>query len=409
MRVALVVGQFPALSETFILSHVTGLLDRGVDVRIFSRTRLPQPTTHSAVDEYGLLERTHYGTSTPEGLWLRRAAVLRLLVEAQRSGKPVLGALGERRRDANGALPFRHLGAEVSNDFDVIHCHFGPNGLLGLALRNMGILRGRLVTTLHGYDMSRALEQEGSDLYDRLFAESDLLLPISEYWKDRLETMGCPPEKVQVQRMGVDLAQFPFLPRHVPEHGPRELLSVARLTEKKGLEYALRAVARALESEPRIRYSIAGDGELRGDLEALATKLGIQHAVRFLGGVSSTRVRDLMAKSHVLLAPSVTARDGNKEGLPVVLMESMASGLPVVSTHHSGIPELVEDGVTGLLVAERDVTALALQVCLLLDDEALYKRLAVAARERVEREHDVDRLNDRLLGIYQALVAPEGR
>lgn len=265
------------------------------------------------------------------------------------------------------------------------------------------------MTTLHGYDMSRALEQEGSDLYDRLFAESDLLLPISEYWKDRLETMGCPPEKVKVQRMGVDLAQFPFLPRHVPEHGPRELLSVARLTEKKGLEYALRAVARALESEPRIRYSIAGDGELRGDLEALATKLGIQHAVRFLGGVSSTRVRDLMAKSHVLLAPSVTARDGNKEGLPVVLMESMASGLPVVSTHHSGIPELVEDGVTGLLVAERDVTALALQVCLLLDDEALYERLAVAARERVEREHDVDRLNDRLLGIYQALVAPEGR
>jgi colanic acid/amylovoran biosynthesis glycosyltransferase len=222
------------------------------------------------------------------------------------------------------------------------------------------------------------------------------MLPISDRWARRLEELGCPREKIAVHRLGVDTRAFAFHERHArPNEGVR-LLSVCRLAEKKGVEYALRAIALLRSRSPELRYDIVGDGPLRGDLEKLVIELDLSDRVVFHGACRREEVAALVGAAHVFVAPSVTARDGDQEGIPVAIMEAMASGLPVVSTRHGGIPELVHDGATGALVGERDVAGLARALHRLLDDRPSWARLGREGRRVVETEYDLERQNDRL-------------
>jgi colanic acid/amylovoran biosynthesis glycosyltransferase len=410
MRVALVVGQFPALSETFVLNQITGLLDRGVDVHIYAATRLPQRRVHADVERYRLLERTHYARGGDEGAFTSR---LRLAWLLARAGARALGSRHRINRlsrsgrlDANQALPFSHLARGQARRYDIIHCHFGQYGKWGLALRNMGILEGALVTTFHGYDMSKMIRESGSGVYDRLFEEGDLFLPISDHWRRTLIGMGCPAERTVVHHMGVDGRNFPFQPRALPGAGERlRLLTVGRLVEKKGVEYAIRAVAEIAREHDLIDYEIVGSGPLQPELQRLIDDLGAARFIRMVGDLTQNEVAERMRCAHALLAPSVTARDGNQEGIPVVLMEAMATGLPPITTYHTGIPELVEHDVSGLLAPERDVGALAGHLRRLSTDSGLYRRLNQSARQRVEAEFDVDKLNDRLVRIFHGTAA----
>jgi colanic acid/amylovoran biosynthesis glycosyltransferase len=422
MKVAFILPQFPAISETFILNQITGLMDRGVEVDIFADIRTPQPGRHPALTKYELMNRTRYAVEQPSGRWAARLRASGLLggalmrVPLQKTS--LANLIRNGRTDAHRALRFtttpRRLGS-----YDIIHCHFGPTGQWGMSLRNLGLLDGRLVTTFHGYDMCRPFREEGPDVYDRLFEEGDLFLPISDFWKRKLIEHGCPPEKILVHRMGVDCGKFEFRPRAIEPGEPIRLLSVSRLVEKKGLSYALRAVARVNDhlassrarengshgsAGRRIEYTIVGSGPLRSRLERLVRELGLGESVRFAGARTSDEVARFMERSHILLAPSVTAEDGNREGIPVVLMEAMATGLPVISTHHSGIPELAEDGVTGLLAEERDIDGLVDGIRSLIDDPELYERLVSEGRERVDAEFDIEMLNERLLEYFRGLA-----
>jgi colanic acid/amylovoran biosynthesis glycosyltransferase len=402
VRVAVVVGQFPALSETFVLNQVTGLLDRGAEVRVLAADRVPQATMHPVVHSYGLLKRTSYGSLREPAKWRRRLAVAKLLGGSLLRHAPhparMRRALRHGRDDAAAALRFRSVQLG-DRSFDAVLCHFGAHGQWGMSMRNMGQVSGRLVTVFHGYDMSRYLRDEGEAVYNRLFAEGDLFLPVTEYWRRRLVELGCPADRTLVHRMGVELGDFNFVERRIPDTGPLQLLSVARLTEKKGLEYGIRAVASLVAAIPGIRYDIAGSGPLQPELERLIAELGVHQHVQLLGPLPRPEVARRMANAHILLAPSVTARDGNQEGLPVVLMEALATGLPAISTRHTGIPELIEHGVTGMLADERNVEQLAEAIRQLYENPSLHARIMAAGRRRVEAEHDIDRLNDRLLTL----------
>jgi colanic acid/amylovoran biosynthesis glycosyltransferase len=423
-RVAVVVGQFPALSETFVLNQVTGLLARGVDVQVLAGMRLPQAAMHPEYSGFRLAERTHYGESAPVGKWRRRGGVaglwLRALLSNATSPRRLRHALRHGRHDAAAALRFARISPRRGR-FDAILCHFGPQGEWGLALRTMGLLSGRLVTVFHGYDVSRHLREAGPDAYARLFREGDLFLPVTEHWRRRLIDCGCPPERTRVHRMGVALDEFAFVERGLPRDGrPLRILSVARLTEKKGLEYAIRAVARLAAELPHLQFDIVGDGPLRQELAALIEALGAAAHIRLLGPQPRPEVIRHMAAAHLLMAPSVTASDGNQEGLPVALMEALATGLPVVSTWHTGIPELIEHRVTGMLAPERNVDGLVGALRELAGDASLYGSIARAGRRRVEERHDNERLNDRLVELLTdraarrmagaaPAVAPRGR
>jgi colanic acid/amylovoran biosynthesis glycosyltransferase len=266
-------------------------------------------------------------------------------------------------------------------------------------VRDIAALRAPLVSAFHGYDLSRLLREKRPGLYSRLFARGELMLPVSDYFRERLISIGCPPEKVRVHRMGVDTRSLPFRERTTAPGMPIRFLSVCRLVEKKGLETGLHAFAMLQKEFPSATWDIVGDGPQRAQLEELRTALSLTGSVVLRGAAPREQVRKLLYDSHVFLAPSVTATNGEQEGIPVAIMEAMAVGLPVVSTLHSGIPELVRDGLTGLLVPERDPAALADALGRLARLPERWGEMGRQGRAVVEREYDSRLLGDRLVEI----------
>ncbi|MGV2831203.1 glycosyltransferase [Myxosarcina sp. GI1(2024)] len=212
-------------------------------------------------------------------------------------------------------------------------------------------------------------------------------------------------KKIIVHHMGINCDDFAFIPREPTADSSTKLVSVCRLVEKKGIEYAIRAVAKLARSRRNIEYNIVGDGELKPKLQELITELNIGDRIKLLGWKQKTEVIDLLNNSDLLLAPSVTARNGDREGIPVALMEAMAMGLPVISTLHSGIPELVEHGVSGFLVPERDSDAIAEKLEYFLEHPEVWTEMGKAGREIVTQNYNIDKLNNRLVEIYQDLSA----
>jgi len=406
MRVAFLVRHFPALSETFVLSQMTGLIDRGHEVDVFAESPR-EALSHPDVARYGLASRAHYWPAIPAATlprWLK--GVTLLLREASRRPRvlPVmLNVAAYGRQSLNMRLAYAAWPARHGRRYDILQCHFGPLGIQGMALREMGALAGRLVTAFHGYDLSR-LVRGGGRRYTRLFERGDLFLPVSERWGTRLIELGCPPGKVAVHRMGIDPGQFAFRVRPAEPDGTIRLVSVARLVEKKGLDVAIRAVAALAADGRRVEYTIVGDGPLAGDLARQARDLRVDDRVRFAGTRSQPDVVSALDGAHMVVAPSVTASDGDEEGIPVVLMEAMAMGLPVVATRHSGIPELVQDGVSGRLVPERDVRALAAAIADIASNPGAWPAMGEAGRARVVASHNIQTLNDELVARYQRLL-----
>jgi colanic acid/amylovoran biosynthesis glycosyltransferase len=422
MRIAFLVGRFPSLSETFVLSQITGLIDRGHDVQLFARRPDPSNVIHEDIGKYRLLDRVTYG-GTPSKLLPRLFRALGLfftwVFREPRLIFRTLNVLRFRREASSFKLLFwadaflRHRQRPGGASFDIVQAHFGPNGLLALRLRDLGILppSAKIVTAFHGYDVYRYPAQHGEDVYRELFARGERILPISDLMKGDLIALGCPPDKIIVHHMGTDPCRFRFHARQPPSDGVVRLVSIARLVPKKGLEFALRAVSElqtrlATDGGQGVRldYRIVGDGPERPRLAGTIEELGLGNIVSILGWRTHEEVNQLLEESHIVLTPSVTAEDGDREGNPVSLMEALAKGLPVVSTYHSAIPELVRDGVNGYLVPERDVGALADKLHLLVTHPESWAGLGSAGRAIVEAEYATPTLNDRLVNIYQELL-----
>jgi colanic acid/amylovoran biosynthesis glycosyltransferase len=295
--------------------------------------------------------------------------------------------------------------ARAAGPFDVILCHFGHVALEVDRLRELGAISGKLVTVFHAYDLTVLLRERGEDAYEQLLRRGDLFLPISQHWRQRLIGLGCPPQRLAVHHMGIDTRRFPFAERRPDGDADVTLVSVARLVEKKGLEHGIRAVAALRDRDLPVRYTIAGDGPLRAQLEALTHELGLADVVKLLGPIDQDEVGRLLAKAQVLLAPSITANNGDQEGIPLSIMEGMALGMPVVSTWHSGISELVEDGVSGYLVPESDSETLADRIEILIAEPERRAEMGTAGRRIVERDFDVDRLNDQLADRLESLLS----
>ena len=406
LRIAMFVNEFPALSETFVLNQITGLLDLGHDVTIIATRPRYEAGVHHDVLRYRLWERLCY-REMPSSRAERLARAPGICLRSGGSRPALARALNAARygREAT-SLSLFYWADRLSSlrSFDIIHCHFGIVGKWAAFLREIGAIEGKLVTTFHGVDVSLSLDRDPG-IYRHLFEHGDLFMPVSERWRDRLIHHGCDPARIEVHRMGVDPDRFAPGFSCGGERAPRMVLSVGRLVEKKGIEFGLKAVANLAARGLTLRYEIVGDGPLRGRLEALARELGIADRVHFHGALIHDDVVRKMKSCDVLLAPSVTDAQGEQEGIPVTLMEAMASGVPVVSSRHSGIPELVEDGVSGLLAGERDVGELGLALATLLNSPERRRKVGAAARKRVVADFNTKKLNRRLDQYYRKLVA----
>jgi colanic acid/amylovoran biosynthesis glycosyltransferase len=400
VKIAFVVDRFPSLSETFVLHQITWLLQAGHDVRIFAAKASADPVAHPDVVRFGLIERTRYARSFNGGHHTRQLQLGSYLLSQVALGRiPAGQVLRGLERSGGRSLPVWTY-PRGDGEFDAVVAHFGPNGVHALEMRKAGVLHGPLVTVFHGYDMNpaRPAVRRG---YDRLFAEGDLFLPISEYFRRRLLGWGAPEGRTLVHHMGVDPSQFELIQR--PVNGRLRVLSIARLVAKKGIEFGIRAAALLGD---HIEYTIIGDGPERHRLEALIRSLAVAERVTLAGWKTQDEVTAALRSAHLLLAPSVTTDDGEEEGIPVALMEGMAAGLPVVSTRHSGIPELVQDGVSGYLVAERSAAQLADRLTRVLTGNDTAASMGRAGRLIIERSFNSGLLHPRLLSLLDSLQRP---
>jgi glycosyltransferase involved in cell wall biosynthesis len=240
----------------------------------------------------------------------------------------------------------------------LLHIYFGH-----IAVHLLPLIRAwkhPSIVSFHGADVMVDMDKPAyREATLQMLEAGTLVLVRSESLRRALVDLGCDAEKIEIQRTGIPLEEFPFRERAIPENGEWQLVQAGRLIEKKGLPVTLRAFSAFLKQHPGARLTIAGEGPLLSELQSLASELGITDRVSLIGFVSQEQLRRIYYRSHIFLHPSQTGRDGNQEGIPNSMLEAMATGLPVFATEHGGIPEAIENGVSGVLVAERDDEALA--------------------------------------------------
>ena len=286
----------------------------------------------------------------------------------------------------------------------VVHAHFGTCGPAGLSLARS--LQVPLVVTFHGHDATMHTKEarrtiRGRELLRKkgtLIEEAGAFIAVSEYIRTRLIEQGYPPSKVLLHRNGIDLDFFR------PE-GPIEkkpiIVCVGRFVEKKGMKYLIEAARTLREQTVAFDLVIIGNGPLEDELKALAKKARVP--CRFVGFLPIDEVRDWLGKASVVAIPSVTAENGDSEGLPTILLEAQAMETPVVATRHSGIPEGMLDGVTGELVDEHDTSALAEKLRSFLDSPTKVSSFGRAGRRFVTEHFDMRSQVRGLEEIYKDL------
>ena len=322
--------------------------------------------------------------------WLRRIVTKQLLGRPLQFSGYEAGCLRRRLR-ARGC--------------SVLHIFFGNTGVQLLPFLAGRGPRPPAVVSFHGADV---LVELGHPAHRRavqeLFARVELVLARSRSLLDALARLGCPPEKLRLNRTGIPLDGFPYQRRAVPPGGAFRLLQACRLIQKKGLPTSLRAFARFAREHPAARFTIAGEGPQEAELRALCAELGIEGQVDFTGFLDQDALRRLLYETHLFLHPSELGADGNQEGVPNSLLEAMSTGLPVFATKHGGIPEAVEHGVTGWLVAEGDHASLGEALREFAADPARLEAMGRAASGAVEENFSLAVQARKLEEYYQEVL-----
>lgn len=409
MKILYFVGEFPKLSQTFILNQITGLIDAGNEVTILAKKSAPDAKIHPDVVNYELLSRVvYYGDSTQvqtrvgKGMSFVRALGAHLYSCVFNPRYKCEAAFRDLIKMPNLIMLIRKLNQVDLTDRTVIMAHFGPNGLLAQKCIEMGLLKGTLFTTFHGYDMLRYVKQKGQDAYRDLFRSPSFILPISDFWRRRCIELGADSSRIIVHHMGIDLLRFDSHPSQPAK--PAVIVSAARLVEKKGLVYGIQAVGQLVKKGYSVRYYIAGDGPLRDKLQQLIDENKLTRHVQLLGWKTQDEWIELMKTAQIVLAPSITASDGDMEGIPVQLMEAMAMRKIVVSTYHSGIPELIHDKENGFLVAEKNSEALTSVLEEVILSPEKWSRITQNARQTIKDQFNIQKLNAELLRLFDTVL-----
>jgi len=353
MRILVVLDRFPWYTKQVIINQITGLLDRGHDVHVYSKVEMKDYRMDDSLKKY-LANRVYY-EKLPSDL----------------------------------------------GTYDIIIFQYGNLGEEFYNMRKKFNLKAKLVTFFRGSDVTSPSK---NNQYLKLFQEGDLFLPICEYYKFRLILLGCDPNKMVVQYSGVDCSKFNLKKREFSLRKNINITSVGRLIERKGFSYLINAFANLLKQYPNVSYTIVGDGSDRKNIEQQIKKLGIENKVKLLGWKTQNEITEILYNSHIFLSPSVTTRKGGKDAPINVLKEAMLTGLPVISSYHGGIVELVDRNISGLLVPERDVSALIDGVKYLLANPKQCVALGEAGRKKVKKLFDMEKLNDQLEKILLNLL-----
>ena len=407
MKITFFLNRFPVSSETFVINQIIGLIDFGYNVNIIAVSEGDLNNIHQAVADYDLLSKTTYLTdervedTTFSVRFKRIASVLKPVNFAKK-----MRAFNVRKFGIHSkSLLIPSIVSRNNSPFyaDIFVAHFGTSGVVANKMRELGLLHGKLVTIFHGADISvhSILATFKSD-YQNLFETGDAMLPISELWKNRLIELGCAPNKIYVNRMGINSNLFKCRSFDSALSPTLKIITVARFIEKKGLKDALSAMYILQKQGIEFEYNIVGDGDLKDDIENQISTLNLKN-VKLLGYQSQKTVSKLLRQSDIFLLPSVTSSTGDMEGIPVSLMEAMAMGLITISTYHSGIPELITNLKNGLLVQEHSPEELAKALINVSNQNVDIESIRKNAKKTVDTHFNQEKLYKEFVGILEKI------
>jgi glycosyltransferase involved in cell wall biosynthesis len=399
-RLLYIVSLFPCWSETFIVREITNLIAAGADVQILSLKAPHEKLVQTDAEK--LLPRVRHPLA-PAQAALERARAFGSHPVALSSIMVQLARRIERPIDLAKSLEALARGVEHLRwirefDPDVIHAHWGTfPSTVAWALGKM--LDKPFGFTCHAHDIF-----VNDHLLREKIESARVPVTISKFNVEYLAQKATPAarERLRIVHCGVDLSTIPF---RAEGREPGLIMAVGRLDPIKGFEVLIEALGVLKNEGRKVRCRLIGEGPLEPQIRAAISRLGLEQMVELTGAMPQAKVRESLYASSIFTLPSVVTESGDRDGIPVSLMESMAAGTPAVSTRVSGIPELIGDGREGLLVPERDPRALAAALGKLLDDPALAARLAQAARAKVETEFDAAIEARKLLDFFADAVA----
>ena len=407
MRIAVIVNYFPKITETFVINQINGLVERGHDVTIIAMHKTGEDAGEGQIDisKYQLLQKTIFLDIVPKKYIDRIGFIVKCLYRSPQAIGIVIRSLNVfKYKRYSTSLYLAVIGMKLQKypSFDIIHCQFGTLAPVIQKLKEVGAVKGKLVVSFRGMDITKKSDQY-KNMSNGLFPSIELFLPVCAYFKDVLIHYGCEENKIKVLHSGIEVDKFVYRKRHA-WNNPVRLISVGRLVAKKGFEYSIRAIREVLQTGLPVTYQIVGDGPEYNRLYDLISELSLHNYVKLLGWKDHDAVVNLINQSDILIAPSISSDDKDKEGIPNVLKEAMALGLPVISTYHSGIPELIKDGVSGTLVPERDSNELAYQIINIIKNPQSARNMCEEARRKVELEFNIRQQTDRLEYLYKTLL-----
>jgi colanic acid/amylovoran biosynthesis glycosyltransferase len=293
-------------------------------------------------------------------------------------------------------------------EYDIVFCQ---SGALGKKIVEMDRLqewlkKRKLVVCLRGGDVTTYGVLNNPGTYDQLFEQGALFLPVCEYFKKKLITLGCNPQKIVVHHSAINCSQFYFKERK-KENKKRSMInivSVCRLVQKKGLRFAIEAIYDVIEKYKNIHFTIVGSGHYFKQLNQLVRELGLQRNVTFFGWATQDQIVKILDRSHIFLSPSIQSTRGEEEGIANALKEAMAMGLIAVGTWHAGTPELIEHGVSGFLVPEKDSEQIAKKVRYIINHPEIWGPVGSAARKKVENEFEINKSMEQLEKLFYGLM-----
>ena len=395
MKIAYCINIFPKISESFILNEIVELLERGHDIQIFSIRKPFEKIVHEEINTYNLLTRTHYFAISN----IFKENMIKLCVFLIKNIITDIYHMRLSKKSLILDLKLAYFATIMSRiDIDLIHAHFGFIGNYGLRLKQL--INKPLITSFYGIDAAIA----DTDTYTELFSICKIITVLSNDMKNDLLNLGCPEDKIIIHHLGINLKKFSYSERYKDSTEKIHFLSVGRFVEKKGMMYTIKAFYYLQLEYNNIELSIIGDGEMKHEIETLINNLEIQDKVILLGSHSLGEVINEMHKSHIFILPSITAKNGDKEGTPTVLMEAQATGIPVISTYHAGIPEIVINKKTGYLVEERDSCSLYKIMKYLVDQPRLWNKLGKNGRNHVKENYNISNQVDKLEFIYKDMI-----
>jgi len=404
MRVAVGVNEFPSLSQIFVLNQIQSLIKSGREFDIYSFSRPDEDIVHEKVTEYDMATYCRYITQADS--YADGIPQVAQTVKNQPSTLPLLARLSYNQDSRAIGCLTTMISEGVK--YDRYHVHFGTIARHWAPLKEAteALASTPLIVSFYGYDAtSRPKANPG--YYDEYRDAFDCLVTVCEDMKPNLTAWGFKEEKMTTVPLGVDTEYFSYFFKETGA-GQIDALLVARFVEKKGVKYALEAVD-YIRDEVDINLRIIGDGPLRDEIEQTIEQRNLEDMVTIAGYQPLSEIKETLHSTDVLLAPCITPKSGDKSHMPAIILQAQAAGTPVISTYHSGIPETVDNGTTGLLVDQQDGKAMGSKLTYLLDNPDTYAEIAEEARTYVEREHSIEALSKRLRNLYQLYDNPPAK